>query len=786
MTQRTSLWTRLPAGTSLLVVATAWALLPLANLPSFDAVKLAVLVPAAAILSFFAARRRKPGECDEALRDPLLLIPFVVAIAAAGAAAAAWPRGSLQGPALAIAAVAVARLVPTGPDGVRSTFRAVAVAAAGAGLYGLAQRAGLDPAPWGDRREVVATFGNTSFAAEFQAAALPMALALACGVAGRGDRVLGVTAAALAATHLVLAQSRIDLVAVVAGSVAFAFVALGNRRVAKALAATGALGAIAAAALFVAASQGVVTWLGRSDTLSVRVHVWDATLRLIADAPFRFGTAPFVDLYPPYRHAEEYRISLGRVVDTPHSDLLEIAATLGSIGVAAALTFSVLLVRRVSVLRTSARWESAAFAGTLVSLFVSGLASSPLSHPATALLLAVVAGHVVALSPRPAAFGWLRARPTDFGFVCVLAAAIVPGPALRTLRGDGFFALAMQYRTDARSADAVRLFDAACASDPQNFDARYELGTLLFRLGRGAESVAALRSAHEIRPNDSECRTNLVHALRAAGSAAEADALLDASLAQVPWHPLLRTARATRFAAAGDPAAALADLDAAVKLRPWDLRIRAVRADAALAASPGEASQTAALDLLTACRAANETDLMRKAARAFAARDPLFLAVLSARARRLVATDAPEAVALVLAPIEGLSPDDSGFFAEAARVLQQAGHAEESKRLLGRSLGLRARSAYRAGDTPGALQMAKQAADRDPIPEHRVLEALCLARSGELRAVREALAAAAALGPIDAAQVRADPAFARLLPDADLEAILTRAQSAAVPSQSAK
>lgn len=773
----TAVRSRVPPVAPVVVVLAAWAFLPAANLPSFDAVKLAIVLPVLAVATYAGARRRGPADGETSLRDPLLAIPLLVALAAAASALLHSPRGSLAGPALALACVAVARLVRPGAESVTSTLRAVSIAALGAGLYAIAQSAGLDPAPWGARREVVSTFGNTSFAAEFQAAALVPALVLALRPAAtKLDRLLGGVGAATAAAHVVLARSRIDLVAAAAGITVLAVCVLRDRRRARTLAIAAGAAAVLVAALFVAAATGAIAFLGRSDTLAVRLHIWDATARLIADSPFRFGAAPFVDLYPPWRSPDEYRISLGRVVDTPHMDLLEIAATLGVVGVLAAIAWCVAVAKRLVALRGTLPWETAALAGTLAAIVVSGFASSPLTHPATALLAAVAAGHTAALAPRPASvLTSPRARWADVGLALALIAAFWPGPAFPGLRSGGFVALAIGERTAGDAQRAATLFDAGCASDPWSFTARYELGSLLRTLGQADTAVQALESAREIRPNDPDGRTNLIHALRAARRDADADRVLAESLVSFPWHPLLLAARAARASERGEFAAAVTDLDRAVAVRPFDLRLRAVRAEAVLGHDPGEASRTAALDLLTEIRASGNGNLMSEAARAFIRRDAAFGAVLTTRAARIAADRPDEACALAVCPVQGLFPPDPGYFDAASRVLRTCGHEEDATRLLGRALGLRAREALTAGDADRARSLAAKAADRDPIPEHRVTEALALARLGQRMSVREALSAALALGPVDAAAIRADPGFAALLPDEALETILTRA-----------
>ena len=785
---RASRWSAVAAAA--LLVAVAWAFLPIAGLPSFDVPKLALLVVGAIALTLWAGRRRGTDAAGDLLQDPILALLLLAALVSALVSLADWPRGTLLLPVLAIACVAVARVVARSDDpraAVRVVARGAAVAAAGAGAYALVQRAGLDPAPWGGRREVVATFGNPSFAAEFQAAALPFAafLVAAPGLR-RGDRVLGAAAALLAAAHLVLARSRIDLLAAGAGLSVAAVVLLhatGRRRAAWVLAGAGGAAAVAAGAAFAMAAAGDgPAWVGRSATLEVRARIWRATTRMIADAPFRIAAAPFSDLFPAWRSAEEYRISLGRSVETPHNDVLAITASLGIWGLLLALATLVLIARRVLASTPDGQATGtqddaagrAALAGVLAALVVSGLASSPLSHPATALLGAVAAGLVVGLRPRPA--GWLRlpARAMDVGLAATLALAVWPGPVLRTLRSDGFVALARQEVEIGDTARALELLDVAAAVDPQAFEARRELGILFHAAGQPAAGVAALRSAHRLRPGNLETRVSLAYALRSVGRADEAQELIAESLALCPWHPHVRTARASFLLVRGQADAALADPPASAALLPHDPRIAAVAMEARLVLDPSPETRESALDALETLRAAGDAVGLDRAARAFLLRDPGLLGPLVTRARRLAPTAPDSAAALVLAAATG-APQDAGFLEEASTVLRRAGRLEPSAVLLGRSLGIRAREAYEAGDDEQAASLAQKAAAREPRPEHHLVAARALTRLGERKAAGEQVAAALAAGPLDPDDVRRDAVLATLFPDRGLEGVLDRA-----------
>lgn len=760
------------------VVAVAWAFVPQEHLESFDSGKLALLAVVAAITTFLLLIRGRRTE-RVSLRDPVLLLPAALAAAAGVGALVAFPRGAITGPITALAALGIALTLPRGDAAAASLLRflrAVSIAAVGAGVYAVVQAIGADPAPWGARREVVSTFGNVSFAAEFQAAALCAAIVLAFrkdGEVRRADRALGIAAIAAAVVHLVLARSRIDLIAAGAGGVATLWCVLPNRQTARRVLIGGGVLAAAVAVAFVVALKSGAGFVGRSDTIAVRAHIWSGTLDAILASPFRMGTAPFVDLFPPHRIPEEYRISLGRVADTPHNDLLEIAATTGLIGLAVAVAALRLLARRIVSLRDVAPWRAAPLAGIGTALFVSALASSPLTHPATALLAALVAGHAAALLPRDSAPSFLGGKGPRVATAAILVAGAVP--AFAAFSSQAFLALARAERGTENTKLTLRLFDRACWTDPWAVEPRFELGTALSGAGHAEEGLAALREAFERRPGSHEIRTNLVAALERCGKKDEAAALLDESLRLTPWHPLLLAARADRRIAAGDAAGALADLEAAAPLATFEPAIRAKKAEALLAMKPGEESRREALDALDAL-AGTQSEGMRPAfARAFVARDASIIDGICERARTLAATSPAAALEYVTLPMHGRGPESAALFLEASAIAASAGRPDLERTFAGRALAFAAWAKYDARDFEGALRLAVRAAERSPIPEHFVIEVLCHAKLRNADAAAEALADAVAAGFDDGAKLGKDDAIRALLPHAALEALLARA-----------
>ncbi len=776
---------------AVILVATALAFLPMQFLPSFDVPKLAVLVIGALVLVAVVTKRRDGAARDGVLVDPILAIPLAMTAVALVGAVWVWPRGSLFGPATAVACIALARLAAQSEDprgAVRMFARGAAVAAAVGGAYGLCQWSGHDFTPWAARREPVATFGNTSFAAEFQAAALPLALLLALRRdATRFDRVLGGVGALLSATHLLLGiaiqrlhlplpefpTSRTDVAAAAAGLLVGASLLLAGRgrvRTASALAWIGGGALVVVAVLFVVAPET----LGRADTIEVRKSVWPATARMIADEPFHVAGRSFIDRFPEWRGADEYRISFGRRVETPHDDFLELAVALGIPGLLAALAVVVALARRVVAASKEHAAECAALGASLAAVAASALASSPLSHPATTLLFASAAGLVVALAPRPWRGFAPRARTTDVAFAVALVLAVWPGPAWRGLRSDGFLALGRDAVARGDSKRALLLLDEAAAVDPQAFDARFELGGILSSAGQRDAAIAALESARALRPGDLECRVNLAYALRDAGRRDEAKKIVDESLARCPWHPMSLAARAIFALEDGRADDALADAKRAAAGLPTDPRLAALAAQARLAVEASEDAYAEALDALVRLFDDRQTAEFGRFTRAMLRLDRGFAGPLVTRARRLAAARPDAAAALALAGASGVK-DDAGFLDDAAQVLRQTGRVDESREVLGRALGVRAEQAYARGEDDKAIKFAHQAADRDPRPSHYLLAARAAARLGERDAVVEEIGAAIASGPVAPDDIRQDPVLSKLLPDARIEDLVESA-----------
>ena len=84
--------------------------------------------------------------------------------------------------------------------------------------------------------------------------------------------------------------------------------------------------------------------------------------------------------------------------------------------------------------------------------------------------------------------------------------------------------LGLALQIEGRLDDAVAAYRSACDLEPQNPEARLELGSMLLQAGRPVEALAELRAAVDMRPNFAEAHNALGDTLRTLGRQEEAQA----------------------------------------------------------------------------------------------------------------------------------------------------------------------------------------------------------------------------------------------------------------------
>jgi O-antigen ligase len=448
---------------------------------------------------------------------------------------------------------------------IRDPARLLAVLAAiGAvvAAYGLLQAAGfelLDPRGnrgYGTDGRPVSTLGNPNFAASLLALLVPCAAATA--ILGRGKvRALALLSGALMIAHLVVARSRAGWlgVIVVAAVAAAAFLTrrAGSRARAVAVATAVLVPALLATVFtaLVGADTGALPIAGRLDTVRVRGLVWSGTTELIGERPLLGqGLSDFTAEYERVRPEEEYRLSLHRVVGTPHNVVLHVAAEMGLPAALLLLAFVTLTAR--GVLRGGGDRPPgvaavAGLAGAL-GMLAAGLFASPLSHPGHVAALFVVLGAVAG----PPDTGRREAHPmgrpvATLAALGLLVAAAGGVLAWLELRCEREVLRSAPTRESGGRTDAAALRRAVRWS-PANVVARTRLGLAEKSKAAGAdekdEHLEAARESYRwvlrVRPHDTDTRVHLALVEEDAGRTDRMEACLRDALRIRPFHPIAR------------------------------------------------------------------------------------------------------------------------------------------------------------------------------------------------------------------------------------------------------
>lgn len=438
-------------------------------------------------------------------------------------------------------------------------FRAVAVSSGLCALFGALQWAGLPVTMALEKAlpegRVYSTLGSPVYLGAVLALALPLCAGLWAGQ-GR-DRALGLFAGAFCAAGLLLTQSRSAWLGAAAGLAVWGWLSGrwdGRRFVWPAAALAGLL----ALGLWSRAS-------GAAD--SARVQLWKSAAAVAVGRPLvGAGVGAFENAFRRERSEDFVRVLGGKSSQaSAHNDVLEVAATMGLLGLAAYLW---LLWRLGSAVRgalaePNERADAASAAGALAALFVAAKFNPT---PFAALVAAAPLLGLLARSGSRA-----EAPPSAVGRLAAAAAVSVAcWGSLRLARADHWFLKARVYRDVGRTDLAPVAFDAALRLNP--YETRYRMATVAFLLDLAGRSA---------RPED---RASL---LAAAGR------LSEEGLARRPGHVdswQSRGVALARLAAAGDSAAwgpAAAALDRGLEFDPWFPPLLASRA--AVAREAGDA-----------------------------------------------------------------------------------------------------------------------------------------------------------------------------------------------------
>jgi len=127
---------------------------------------------------------------------------------------------------------------------------------------------------------------------------------------------------------------------------------------------------------------------------------------------------------------------------------------------------------------------------------------------------------------------------------------------------------ALSLHRQGRLAEAERLYRAALAQQPRQFEALHFLGVLRLQQGDAQEALALLRAAAEAKPHAAEVQPSLGAALAALGRHEEALALYDGILRAKPGDVDAGYNRGVVLSHLGRHAEALASYDRVLAIRP--------------------------------------------------------------------------------------------------------------------------------------------------------------------------------------------------------------------------
>lgn len=402
-------------------------------------------------------------------------------------------------------------------------------------LYGIAQRLGWDPFPWGMRdvaeyRLSPSTFANPNVAGH----ALALGLVIAGGLLARS--ALALPAAALLFAHLWLTGMRGGMLALAAaGVMALAFWDTGRigrfqgRRVGGALAIFILIGAMGAGVVMARTHARQELWLPGDGSMVLRYNGWHGAARMLADNPLG-GVGPgnyALENAPYWTDFERRWFALrGMKNGHVHNEPLEAAAETGIPGLALFLALLAwplaagLLFADRGPTREHRRMGLTA-ALVAVAAAVDGLFGFNLRTPAAAGIFFFVGGALDGVMreaardavevPSGGNGGWRRAA--RLALALPLAAAALWGGVLqyraesRLLWTRGLLEwvntpAAPRNPADPALQEARRQLEAAAKAFP--WEARFPdaLGRLLLATGDHAGAAAAFETAFARAPHD--------------------------------------------------------------------------------------------------------------------------------------------------------------------------------------------------------------------------------------------------------------------------------------------
>ena len=425
------------------------------TIEAFEYNKVALLLAVAIVLAAVAPGALVPRA--GLLRDPLglgVLLFTVSALVSTALSISRWT--SLLGAnesyvgletvvAYAILFLATRSLVTTARDAQRLILASV-VAAGVAATYALVQVAGLDPILYGRTSGLAglvrpfATMGHPNFLSAFLAAAIPLAVYALVRARRAGQRGVAAVMAAIvivAGAATATAVSRGAWLALAAAVIVLALgaLAIGERRVAGAVAivSAGAVLALGVLAIVLPAGRGVGTLASLAQRVrqfgesASRQHIWQAAWDIFRDHPLiGTGLDTFQIAFADKRTVAYWNLEWNGSPTRAHNEALNILATQGLLGGLAVvvLVAGVVIAARRALRSSEDRLLAVALLAGLVAFGIQDLFSFTVAGCGTLAVTQAALLSRLATGTAPGRADGARSLAVGLGLASLLAVVV--------------------------------------------------------------------------------------------------------------------------------------------------------------------------------------------------------------------------------------------------------------------------------------------------------------------------------------------------------------------------
>jgi len=207
-------------------------------------------------------------------------------------------------------------------------------------IYGIAQRFGIDPMPWGyfvfEAERSFSTLGNPILLGGYLSLMLPISLGILLGSKSTDEKIIYSASATVIALCLIMTMSRAAWLGAILALSMVALILIKRRGAGIRIIFTPAAALVTVLSLAII-SVGIPDLAGRltsifsiGGSMGSRLLMWKSALSMIADRPlFGFGPDALGLAFSKYESIELARIAPLEIQDNVHNAFLQLAATSG-------------------------------------------------------------------------------------------------------------------------------------------------------------------------------------------------------------------------------------------------------------------------------------------------------------------------------------------------------------------------------------------------------------------------------------------------------------------------